>query len=90
MVVRKLLLPPRCVTADDRKVLVGQVETKVPAPASAMQLGIRVQGAITGRDVIRHSFTILRLWGPGCYVRCIRALVSRRPCTFLGIITLRA
>jgi len=48
-----------------------------------------VQGTITGRDVIWHSFMILRLWGPGCYVRCIRAIVSRRPCTFLQVISTR-
>jgi len=48
-----------------------------------------VQGTITGRDVIRHSLTILRLWGPGCYVRCLRALVSGRPCTFLQVISSR-
>ncbi len=51
-----------------------------------MQETSDVQGTITGRDVIRHSFTILRLWGPGCYVRCLRAIVSRRPCTFLEVI----
>ncbi|HZZ84522.1 MAG TPA: hypothetical protein VFE30_08290 [Anaeromyxobacteraceae bacterium] len=45
-----------------------------------------VQGTITGRDVLRHSLTILRCWGPGCYLRCLRAAVSRRPSTFLGVI----
>jgi hypothetical protein len=48
-----------------------------------------VQGAITGKDVIRHSLTILRLWGPTCYVRCLRAIVSRRSCTFLEVINTR-
>ena len=48
-----------------------------------------VQGAITGRDVILHSLTILRLWGPSCYVRCLRAIVSRRRCTFLDVISTR-
>ncbi len=43
-----------------------------------------MQGTITGRDVLRHSFTILRLWGPGCYLRCLRAVVSGRSTTFLG------
>lgn len=52
-----------------------------------MQRGKDVQGAITGRDVIRHSLTILRLWGPTCYVRCLKAIVSRRPCTFLEVIS---
>jgi hypothetical protein len=45
-----------------------------------------VQGTITGKDVIVHSFTILRLWGPSVYIRCLRALVRRRPCTFLGVL----
>ena len=45
-----------------------------------------MQGVITGRDVLRHSFTILRLWGPGTYFRCLRAMFSRRSCTFLEVI----
>ncbi len=45
-----------------------------------------MQGTITGKDVIIHSITILRLWGPAVYVRCLRAMVSRRPCTFLGVL----
>lgn len=45
-----------------------------------------MQGVITGRDVLRHSFTILRLWGPGTYLRCIYSLVTRRSCTFLQVI----
>jgi hypothetical protein len=44
-----------------------------------------MQGLITGKDVIRHSVTIIRLWGPGCYLRCLRALVARRPSTFLAV-----
>ncbi len=51
-----------------------------------MQTGSSVQGAITGRDVLVHSLTILRLWGPGVYIRCLRAMVSRRPCTFLAVV----
>jgi hypothetical protein len=43
-------------------------------------------GVITGRDVIRHSVTIVRAWGLGPYLRCLRAAVSRRPSTFLGVL----
>jgi hypothetical protein len=46
-----------------------------------------VQGTITGKDVLIHSFTILRLWGPGVYLRCIRAICSGRRCTFLGVLS---
>ncbi len=45
-----------------------------------------MQGTITGRDVLVHSLTILRLWGPAVYIRCLRAMVSRRPCTFLAVV----
>jgi hypothetical protein len=45
-----------------------------------------VQGAITGKDVLVHSLTILRLWGPAVYIRCLRAMMSRRPCTFLALV----
>jgi hypothetical protein len=46
-----------------------------------------VRGMITGKDVILHSFTILKLWGPGVYLRCLRAIASRRHCTFLGVVS---
>lgn len=45
-----------------------------------------MQGTITGKDVIVHSLTILRLWGPGVYLRCLRAVMSGRRCTFLGVV----
>jgi len=52
-----------------------------------MQELITVQGTITARDVLLHSFTILRCWGAVRYVRCLRAIVARRPCTFLEVIS---
>ena len=51
-----------------------------------MQQYRAVRGAITGKDVLFHSLTILRLWGPGVYIRCLRAVMRREPCTFLGVI----
>ncbi len=42
-----------------------------------------MQGVITGKDVVRHSVTIIRLWGPRCYLRCLRAALSSTPTTFL-------
>ena len=45
-----------------------------------------MRGVITGKDVIRHSVTICRLWGPRCYLRCLRAALSSRPSTFLEIV----
>ncbi len=42
-----------------------------------------MRGVITGKDVLRHSFTIIRLWGPRCYLRCVRAALGSKPCTFL-------
>jgi hypothetical protein len=52
-----------------------------------MQKNRAVRGAITGRDVLIHSLTILRLWGPSVYIRCLRAVVRRERCTFLGVLS---
>ncbi len=46
-----------------------------------------VQGAITNRDLVFHAFIIVRLWGPGFYVRCLRAMASGKPCTFLDMLS---
>ncbi len=45
-----------------------------------------MQGTITSKDVLLHSVTILRLWGPAVYVRCLKAIASRRACTFLEVL----
>lgn len=45
-----------------------------------------VQGTITSRDVLLHSFTILRLWGPVFFLRCVKAIASGRACTFLEVL----
>ena len=48
-----------------------------------------MRGSITGRDVVLHAFTIVRLWGVPTYVRCLRAALSRRPTTFLAVLHAR-
>jgi hypothetical protein len=55
-----------------------------------MQLVPLVRGTITSRDVLLHSFTILRLWGPGFYLRCVKAIASGRSCTFLEVLADRS
>lgn len=45
-----------------------------------------MSGTITGRDVVLHAFTIVRLWGPRTYLRCLRAALSKTPSTFLGVV----
>jgi hypothetical protein len=47
---------------------------------------IEMRGTITTRDVLRHAPTIVRLWGAGCWLRCVRAALSRRPTTFLEVL----
>jgi hypothetical protein len=46
-----------------------------------------MQGVITGRDVLLHSVSIIRLWGPRRYLRCLRAALSRNPSTFLAVVS---
>jgi hypothetical protein len=45
-----------------------------------------MRGAITARDVLRYGPTIIRNWGAGCYLACLRAALSRRPTTFLDVL----
>lgn len=42
---------------------------------------------ITGREVIRNGWTIIREFGPAAYGRCVLALVTRRRSTFLAVVT---
>jgi hypothetical protein len=58
-------------------------------PAPSMHCHFGVQGTITSRDVLLHSLTILRLWGPAFYVRCLKAIASGRTCTFLDVLARR-
>ncbi len=45
-----------------------------------------MRGLITSREVVRHAFTIIRLWGPRTFVRCVRASVAGSPTTFLAVV----
>jgi hypothetical protein len=54
-----------------------------------MHLHLDVQGSITSRDVFLHAFTIVRLFGPTFYLRCVKAVASGRRCTFLAVLTER-
>ena len=46
---------------------------------------LHMQGCITSRDVLLHAVTICRLWGPGCWLRCLHAVVTGRRGTFLEL-----
>jgi hypothetical protein len=46
-----------------------------------------MSGLITRREVVTHGFLIVRLWGFRCYLKCLRAAMSRAPTTFLGVVT---
>jgi hypothetical protein len=54
--------------------------------APLMQWSGVVQGSITSKDVLFHAFTIVRLFGPSFYLRCVKAIASGRPCTFLEVL----
>lgn len=45
-----------------------------------------MKGVITGRDVFRHSITIIRCWGAPTFARCLWAVLTRRTTTFLSVI----
>jgi hypothetical protein len=45
-----------------------------------------MRGTITAKDVFRHGPTIIRIWGAGCFLACVRAALSPRPTTFLDVL----
>jgi hypothetical protein len=45
-----------------------------------------MRGTIRAREVFRYAPTIIRCWGTGCYLACLRAALSRRPTTFLEVL----
>jgi hypothetical protein len=49
-----------------------------------------VLGAITGRDVLRNTTTIVREFGPAAYARCVLAVATGHPRTFLAAVTASA
>ncbi len=46
-----------------------------------------MRGVITGKDVLMHPFTIVKAWGLRRHLRCLRAGLSRRPATFLAVVS---
>lgn len=44
-----------------------------------------MRGVITTRDVVIHLGLIWREFGPGCFLRCLRAIIVRKETTFLDV-----
>jgi hypothetical protein len=44
-----------------------------------------MQGLITGKDIVKHFWTVCWYFGPRCAWRCVAATVSRRRTTFLDV-----
>lgn len=44
-----------------------------------------MQGYITGKHVFVHGASIIRGFGLGCWLRCLAALLSTHPTTFLAV-----
>ena len=68
-----------------QQTVLGRMRSRAARP-SPWTCAAGMQGYITGKDVIRQSLTIIRLWGPRCYLRCLGAVLSGRRCTFLEIL----
>jgi hypothetical protein len=43
-----------------------------------------IQGLITTNDVLRHPVLLVSSFGLGTYLRCCKAIMLRRPTTFLA------
>ena len=44
-----------------------------------------MQGYITGRHLFTHGGAIIRAFGLRCWLRCLGALLSPTPTTFLAV-----
>ena len=44
-----------------------------------------MRGVITSRDVLTNVGLIFREFGPRCLLRCLKAIVTSRPTTFLDV-----
>ncbi len=44
-----------------------------------------MRGSITSKDIFLHPVVIVRFFGAACYLRCLRAVMSGRRCTFLEV-----
>lgn len=44
-----------------------------------------MQGMITGKHLLLHGATIIRGFGLRCWLRCLAALLSPEPTTFLAV-----
>lgn len=44
-----------------------------------------MRGFITGKEVLRNGPTIVRHYGPRCYLRCLAAVLLRKRTTFLEV-----
>lgn len=45
-----------------------------------------IAGVITTKDVLRHTATIVREFGPQAYLKCCLAILLRRRTTFLNCV----
>lgn len=45
-----------------------------------------MRGAITGKDVILNSLSIVRFWGVGTWCSCMWAAIARKQTTFLDVL----
>jgi hypothetical protein len=52
----------------------------------ALSLRMAINGVITSREVMRHTLTILREFGPRAYLRCCAAMFKGRRTTFLACV----
>jgi hypothetical protein len=48
-----------------------------------------MNGVIKGRDVLANLVLVWREFGTACVLRCLRAMLTGRPTTFLGCLFVR-
>jgi hypothetical protein len=57
-----------------------------PVSTATEGAAMSIAGVITTKDVLRHTATIVREFGPQAYLKCCLAILLRRRTTFLNCV----
>ncbi len=67
--------------------LIAGMDIAFPPVSTATEgAAMSIAGVITTKDVLRHTATIVREFGPQAYLKCCLAILLRRRTTFLNCV----
>ncbi len=77
-------IAPGCQAGKQR--VAGMEIASLPLSTATEGAAMSISGVITTKDVLRHTATIVREFGPQAYLKCCLAILLRRRTTFLNCV----